>query len=111
MRLRWLVSPEDFRLQRMIEAILVRNYVDTSKVDVEVISGNVYLDGVFEVVEARDFSKEHLTTELVERHYAARRVLLSIEQQIRAMGQVNGLSFSFKNWSKGGGGWVPVKMG
>ena len=105
------VKPEDFRLQKIIEAMLVRSYVDTRKIDVQVIGGNVYLDGAFEVANTGGGSRGKDNQELVESHHEARRTLLQVEQQIRSMGEVNGLYFKLRNWSKSGGGWVPVKMG
>ena len=104
-----LVNAEDFRLQRLIEALLVRNYVETRKLDVQVISGNVYLDGFFEVASNKTVSRGDEPQELIESHHEARRTLLHVEQQIRAMGEVNGLYFNLKNWARTGGGWVPSK--
>lgn len=105
------MNPEDFRLQKIIEAMMVRNYVDTRKLDVQVIGGNVYLDGFFEVANTKMTSRGDDKEDLIESHHEARRTLLQIEQQIRAMGEVNGLYFNLRNWAKSGGGWVPVKMG
>ncbi len=105
------MNPEDFRLQKIIEAMLVRNYVDTRKLDVQVISGNVYLDGAFEVANVKISSRSDDDQNLIESHHEARRTLLLIEQQIRSMSEVNGLYFNLRNWAKSGGGWVPTKMG
>jgi hypothetical protein len=105
------VKPEDFRLQKIIEAMLVRSYVDTRKIDVQVIGGNVYIDGTFEVANTGGVSRENDEGDVIESHHGARRTLLLIEQQIRSMGEVNGLYFKFRNWSKSVGGWMPVKMG
>jgi hypothetical protein len=105
------VNSEDFRLQRIIEAMLVRSYVDTRKLDVQVISGNVYLDGAFEVANTKVASRGDDQQDLIESHHEARRALLLVEQQIRAMAEVNGLYFNLRNWAKSGGSWVPVKIG
>ncbi|NUN93183.1 MAG: hypothetical protein HUU04_05295 [Verrucomicrobiae bacterium] len=104
------MNQEDFRLQRLIEALLIRNYVDTRKLDVQVISGNVYLDGLFEVANTQIPSRGEEQRDVIETHHEARRALLQVEQQIRAMSEVNGLYFNFRNWTKAGGGWVPTKI-
>ncbi|MBI4026252.1 MAG: hypothetical protein HY360_14795 [Verrucomicrobia bacterium] len=105
------MGPEDFRLKKRIEAILVRNYVVTQKMNVDVISGNVYLDGEFEVADYRKIARDDQEADQIEVHFTERRTLLAIEQEIRSLQEVNGLYFEFKNWVKSGGGWAPKKGG
>ncbi len=38
---------EELRVLRVVQGILVRNYVDTQKLDVEVIGSSVYIEGDF----------------------------------------------------------------
>lgn len=45
------MNPEDFKKQQKVQAVLVRNYVDTSKVDVEVIGDSVYIAGELHIFE------------------------------------------------------------
>ena len=103
------MSPDDFRLKRLVETILIRNYVNTQKVNVDVISGSVYLDGEFHVMDERASSAKDEAGDSGEAHYAMRRVLLSIEQELRAMRELSGIYFNFTNWNKTATGWIPQK--
>ena len=103
------MSPEDFRLKRLVEAILVRSYVNTQKVNVDVISGTVYLDGEFHVMDERASGPKDESGDPGEAHFAMRRVLLALEQELRSMRELSGIHFNFTNWNKTATGWAPQR--
>jgi hypothetical protein len=91
-------------MQRLVQGILVRNYVDTQKLDVQVIGHSVYIEGDFRIFEYHPSQKKD---DPIERDLSARRVLQHVEQQIRGMGEVTYLEMKFKNWERVGLTWVP----
>lgn len=103
------MTPEDARLKKHVQAILVRNYVDTQHVEVDVISSNVYVDGEFHVGGARNQVDDENQADSIEAHHVVRRTLQAIESQIRSAGNINGLYFKFTNWAKTGTGWAPKR--
>lgn len=96
---------EELRLLRLVQGILVRNYVDTQRLDIQVIGHSVYIQGEFKVFEYHPSQKKE---DPVERDLGVRRTLLHIEQQIRGMGEVNYLEMKFTNWERHGMQWAPV---
>jgi hypothetical protein len=94
---------EELRLLRAVQGILVRNYVDTQKIDVQVIGSSVYVEGVFVIFDYHPGRKkdDHLEQEL-----GVKRTLLHIEQQIRGMGEVTHLEMKLRNWERRGMQWV-----
>ena len=95
---------EDLRVLRQVQAILVRNYVDTQKLDVEVIGSTVYLEGEFHVFEYHPALRR---PDRVERDLGIQRTLLHIEKQVRAMPEVAHLEMKLANWDRVGVSWVP----
>ena len=93
------MNVEDLRLQRLIQGILVRNYVDTQKLDVQVIGSSVYIEGDFVVF---DYHSSRKKEDRVEAELSGRRTLLYIEQQIRGMGEVTNLEMKLRNWERRG---------
>ena len=87
---------EELRLQRLIQGILVRNYVDTQKLDVQVIGHSVYIEGEFKVFDYHP----------IERDLGIKRTILHIEQQIRCLGEVTFLEFKLLNWERRGAQWT-----
>ncbi len=94
---------EELRLQRLIQGIFVRNYVDTQKLDIQVIGHSVYVEGEFRVFEYHPSQKKE---DLLERDLGVRRNIMHIEQQIRCMGEVTYLELKFNNWERRGSQWV-----
>ena len=94
---------EELRLLRVVQGVLVRNYVDTQKLDVEVIGSSVYIEGDFQVFDYHPGNKKD---ENVEKDLGLQRTLLHIEQQIRNMGEVSYLQMKLKNWERRGQQWV-----
>jgi len=97
---------EELRIQRVVQGILVRNYVNTQKLDIQVIGSSVYLEGEFVIFEYRPSSAKK--EDHVEQELGAKRILLHIEQQIRGMGEVTHLEMKFKNWERRGLQWVAM---
>ncbi len=93
---------EELRILRVVQGILVRNYVDTQKLDVQVIGSSVYIEGDFVIFDYQPGRKkdDHIEQEL------GIRTLLHIEQQIRCMGEVSHLEIKLKNWERHGMRWV-----
>jgi hypothetical protein len=94
---------EELRILRVVQGILVRNYVDTQKLDVQVIGSSVYVEGVFVIF---DYHSSRKKEDRVEQELSARRSLLYIEQQIRGMGEVTHLEMKLSNWERRGQQWV-----
>ncbi len=94
---------EELRLQRLIQGILVRNYVDTQKLDLQVIGHSVYIEGEFKVFDYHPGQKKD---DPIERDLGMRRTLLHIEQQIRGLGEVTYLEMKLANWERHGMQWV-----
>ena len=94
---------EDLRVQRLIQGILVRNYVDTQRLDVQVIGQSVYIEGEFGVF---DYHPSQKKDDRVERDLGVKRVIQHVEQQIRGMAEVTHLEMKFRNWERRGTQWV-----
>jgi len=94
---------EELRLLRVVQGVLVRNYVDTQKLDVQVIGSSVYIEGAFVIF---DYHSSRKKEDRIETELSARRSLLYIEQQIRGMGEVTHLEMKLSNWERRGPQWV-----
>ena len=94
---------EELRLLRVVQGVLVRNYVDTQKIDVQVIGSSVYIEGEFHVF---DYSPGRKKEEHLEADLNLKRTLLHIEQQIRGLGEVTYLEMKLRNWERRGMQWV-----
>ena len=95
---------EELKLLRLVQGTLVRNYVDTQRMDIQVIGSSVYLEGEFRVFEYHPGQKK---ADPIERDLSTKRVLLHVEQQIRGLGEVTHLEMKFTNWERHGMQWMP----
>ena len=95
---------EEVRIMRQVQAILVRNYVDTQKLNVEVIGASVYLEGDLQIFE---YNPAYRKMDRVERDLSQARMLLHIEKQIRSMAEIAHIEFKLRNWDRVGAQWVP----
>ena len=95
---------EELRLTRLIQGILVRNYADTQKLDIQVIGTSVYIEGDFKVF---DYRPSQTKQDPIEQNLGAKRVLSHIEQQIRGLAEVSYLEMKLKNWERVGMQWIP----
>jgi hypothetical protein len=96
---------EELRLLRLVQGIFVRNYVDTQRLDIQVVGHSVYVQGEFRVFEYHPSQKK---PDPVERDLGVRRTLMHIEQQIRGLAEVNYLEMKFTNWERHGMQWSPA---
>jgi hypothetical protein len=94
---------EELRLLRLVQGIMVRNYVDTQRLNVEVIGSSVYVGGEFRVF---DYHPSQKGNDKLERDLGMKRTLLHIEQQIRGLGEVTYLEMKLDNWERRGMQWV-----
>ena len=94
---------EELRLLRVVQGILVRNYVDTQKLDVQVIGSSVYVEGEFVIF---DYQPSRKKEDKIEQDLGVKRTLLHIEQQIRGLGEVTYLEMKLKNWERRGMQWT-----
>ena len=94
---------EELRLHRTIQGILVRNYVDTQKLDIEVIGSSVYIEGELEVFEYHA-SMRH--KDRLERDLETARNLHHIEKAIRSIPEVGHIEWKLTNWQRVGHQWV-----
>jgi hypothetical protein len=99
---------EELRVQRLIQGILVRSYVDTSRLDVTVIGSSVYVEGELKMFEYYPGRKK---TDPTERDLDVKRNLLHIEQQIRSIAEVTSVDFKLSNWQRVGIAWIPRHRG
>lgn len=94
---------EELRLLRVVQGVLVRNYVDTQKLDVQVIGSSVYIEGEFHVF---DYQPNKKKDDRLEADLGLKRTLLHIEQQIRSLGEVTYLEMKLRNWERRGMQWI-----
>jgi signal transduction histidine kinase len=94
---------EELRLLRLVQGILVRNYIDTQKLDIEVIGTSVYIKGEFRVFDYHPAQKK---PDRVERDLGIQRTLMHIEQQIRSLAEVSYIEMKLSNWERMGMQWV-----
>jgi signal transduction histidine kinase len=94
---------EELRLMRLVQSILVRNYVDTQRLDVQVVGSSVYIEGEFHVFE---YHPTHQHTDRVQREMGMKRLLMQIEHEIRRIGEVSHVEMKFRNWNRVGLQWV-----
>jgi hypothetical protein len=94
---------EELRLLRLVQGILVRNYIDTQKLDVEVIGTSVYIKGEFHVFEYHPSFKK---PDHIERDLGLQRTLLHVEQQIRGLAEVSYMELKLSNWERIGMRWT-----
>jgi hypothetical protein len=95
---------EELRLTRLVQGILVRNYVDTQKLDAEVVGRSVYIEGEFRVFDYHPSMKKQ---DPVERDLGVKRTVLHVEQQIRGLPEVQHVEMKLHNWERVGMQWVP----
>ena len=93
---------EELRLLRLVQSILVRSYVNTQRLDVEVVSTSVYIEGEFQVF---DYYPAH-RQDRIQRELSMKHLLLQIEHQIRSLGDITHVEMKFRNWSRVGAQWV-----
>ena len=94
---------EELRLHRTVQGILVRNYVNTQRLDLSVIGNSVYIEGEFAVF---DYHASMRKKDPVERDLETARLLMHIEKQVRGMGEISHIEWKLSNWQRYGMQWV-----
>jgi hypothetical protein len=97
------MTTEELRKLRAIQAVMVRNYVDTKKLDIQVIGTSVYIEGVFSVYE---WTSSHKPKDRIERELSAKRTLMFVERQIRSMSDITHIELKLHNWELRDGQWI-----
>jgi transposase len=96
------MTTEEHNISRSVGAILVRNYVDTQKCNVDVSGTTVTLEG-----ELIFFEYGLNTKDPIEKLQQSKKFLMLIERQIRRVPDVAQLSFRLRNWDRSGNQWIP----
>ena len=94
---------EELRLHRTVQGIMVRNYVNTQRTDIEVIGNSIYIEGELDIFEYHSSMRKKDPT---ERDLETARVLLHIEKQLRGLAEVNHIEWKLRNWQRVGLQWV-----
>ncbi|MDX2226786.1 MAG: hypothetical protein SFY92_06835 [Verrucomicrobiae bacterium] len=106
------MDTEDMDIKRAVDAIMIRSYIDTTRLEIDVINHSVYIDGFFHVFDyTHRHQSDHEGHEILDSGTTqgnAQKLLLSIEQQIRGISGVAGLTFKFTNWKRTAAGWMEV---
>ena len=98
------MSPDDVFKTKKIQAILVRNYVDTSKIEIDVHQTTAYLTGELHIAEFDRRSKD-----ATEQRMAVKKSCLAIEQEIRRGGDIFDIQWKLRNWERIGNQWHQKK--
>ena len=101
------MKPEDANKAKQISAVLVKNYVDTAKIDVEVISSTAYLSGELVLFDSAFGGRR--PDDLTEMTTGVKKICSQIEQEIRRVAQVSTITWQLRNWEKVGIRWVQKK--
>lgn len=96
---------EELKLLRLVQGILVRNYVDTQKLDIDVTGGTVHVEGDFHVFEYHPAQKG---PDRGERERNIRRVLMMVDRHFRNLTEVHSVEWKLRNWQHSGSDWLPV---
>lgn len=94
------VSVEDYRINAFVRSVLVRRWIDTSRVDFGTSNGVVYLKGMFRQIYRRKACEE---LEGVDDLLA---VVHRLEKDIRSIQGVRDVVFRLSNFEKKGGKWT-----
>ena len=100
------MSPQDVRIKKLVEAVLIRHHVNSQKADVDVIKQNVYLDGEFHYMGEIALDEETDEAGRLAYQTKAKQILNVIEKDIKKIDEIESVSFNFRNWIKAGGNWA-----
>ena len=94
------MSVEDYRINAFVRSVLVRRWIDTSRVDFGTSNGVVYLKGMFRQIYRRKSSEE------AEGVDDLLTVIHRLEKDIRSIQGVKDVVFRLSNFEKKGGRWT-----
>ena len=97
------MTTDEVVAMRKIQASLVRNYVNTAKVEIDVHGNSVYLSGVLELGDVKSNDPTVLMT-------SVKKACLSIESEIRRGGSgIHDIQWKLRNWEKQGNRFIAKK--
>ncbi|MBN1503511.1 MAG: hypothetical protein JW952_00440 [Candidatus Eisenbacteria bacterium] len=94
------MSVEDYRINAFVRSVLVRRWIDTSRMDFGTSNGVVYLKGMF-----RQTYRRRICDELEEEEDLV-RVVHRLEKDIRSISGVKDVIFRLSNFEKKSGKWT-----
>ena len=94
------MSVEDYRINAFVRSVLVKRWIDTSRVDFGTSNGVVYVRGILRQVYGRKQLEED--DEEVDNLLALVR---KVEKEIRRIPGVRDIVFKLDNFEKRGGQW------
>ena len=84
--------------------MLIRTYIDCSKMDFGTVKGVVYIQGDFQMVHHPADGDEEKMKELTI------HTLYSLEKKVRSLPGVTDVIFQLLNWRKKKGQWIPIEI-
>ncbi len=98
------MNGSEWHLARQVQAILVRHYVDTQRLDIDVLNSSVYIQGELRVFESHPSRKY---SDRLEQTNSIRQTLAQVEREIRRLSDVSWLDIKLSNWARQGLNWLP----
>ena len=98
------MSSQDIRNNALVHSILVRNYVNTQRVEHSAISDTVMISGIVELRREADH-KSRSTMQA-----AVVRTLSKIESEIKKLPGIEFVKFNLDNWVRQGRRWVSTSV-
>jgi len=95
------MSVEDYRINAFVRSVLVRRWIDTSRVDFGTSNGVVYLRGIVRQV----YGRKQLEDEDNEEVDSLLSLIRRIEKEIKSIPGVRDVVFKLDNFEKRGGQW------
>jgi hypothetical protein len=90
----------DYTIQTQVRALLVRNWMDTRRIDYNVIGGVVHMRGTMAVLY------EHPERDQNDEHGISARLLVNLERDMMRVDGVKAVHYDLSNWIKTGGMWI-----
>jgi len=94
------------KLLQKVKGILVRNYIDSQRLDVDVIGSSVYIAGELKIF---DYHPSQKHGDPMDRILGIKKTLVQIERQIRSIAEVTHLEIKLTNWRQTGSQWIPKR--
>jgi Mg2+/Co2+ transporter CorC len=94
------MSIEDYRINAFVRSVLVRRWIDTSRVDFGTSNGVVYIRGILRQIYGRKYLEED-----EEEMDNLLPLVRKVEKDIRTIPGVRDVVFKLDNLEKRGGQW------
>lgn len=95
------MSIEDYRINAFVRSVLVRRWIDTSRIDFGASNGVVYVRGILRQV----YGRKALETKDDEDKDNLLGIIRRAEREIRSIPGVRDVVFKLDNFEKRGGQW------